>query len=83
MTHPVAEGSQTGVRSVVTKFEVMLREVSVDLLAGGAQERADDRELHAIASTRRNLPDAAQPGRSRAAKEIEQKCFDQIVGMMA
>jgi hypothetical protein len=54
-------------------------QIRVDLTPGNTEQRADDGELFADG----NLPDAAESNRPGAAKQIQQKRFDEIASVVA
>ena len=71
------------IRRVVAKFQAMGLQIRVNLVPGSAEQRTHYGELYAIGFSPGDLPDTAEAGRSRAAKQIKQKRLDEIVSMVA
>jgi len=61
----------------------MLANIFVDVGAPEAKKRADDGKIDIGNLAHCYSAHGAQARGSRAAKQIDQKCFDQIVGVMA
>jgi hypothetical protein len=61
---------------------MMRHEIRVDLFTCRSQKRPHNCQLHVIDTPRRDLPNAAQSGRPGAAKEIQEKCFDEVISVM-
>jgi hypothetical protein len=83
VANPVPKRTEHFVRRVFAIFQAMGFEVGVNLVPGRSQKRTHDGQVNAIHVTRCNLPHASEPGRSRAPKQIEEKCFDEVSGVMA
>src|SRR4029077_21122657 len=82
MSNAVAQRCEIFVRSILAKFQPVLADVIVDLFAPDAKKRAHDRQVDAVDSSCRNFPHRRKAGAAGATKQIDQKRFDQIVGVM-
>ena len=82
MTYAVAHRIKLGVGSVLAEFQAMPPGIFVDLLTPCAEHRSDDLQIGSADPACRRLAHCAKTGRSGAAQQIQEKRFDQIVGMM-
>src|SRR5207249_4513427 len=82
MPNAVAERIKILVRCVLAKFDPMFAHINVDLFAPDTEKRPHNDKIDIVDPARCNLPHPAQACSSRAAKEIDQKSFDEVVGVM-
>src|SRR5436853_7591848 len=61
----------------------MFGDVLVNLMTPHAKKWAHDGKIDTVHASFRNVPHCAKPGCARTAKQVNQKSFDQIVGVMA
>src|SRR5438477_113221 len=78
----VAERRQILVRSIFAEFQPTLANVIVDFTSPDSEERAHDCKIDIFNAAFRNFSDRAKTGRSGTTKQVNQKSFDQIVGVM-
>src|SRR2546423_8512742 len=79
----ITQRSEILVRSVFAEFHSMRANVFVDLVAPDAEKRTDNHKIDTVNSARRNVAHGAESGGSRAAEQIEQESFDEIIGVMS
>ncbi len=82
MTDAIAKRIEIFVRCVLAKFDLMLAHINVDFFAPDAEERPHNGKIDIVDAAGCNLAHSAQACRPCAAKEIDQKGFDQVIGMM-
>src|SRR4029077_10539288 len=78
MSNAVAQRREILVRSILTKSQPVLADVIVDLFAPDVKKRPHDRQVDAVDSPCENFPHRSKAGAAGAAKQINQKGFDQI-----
>src|SRR5438477_1770208 len=61
----------------------MFGDVLVNLTTPHAKKWAHDGKIDIVHASSRNFPHCAKPGCARTAKQVNQKSFNQIVGVMA
>jgi len=81
--NPVAQRRQIFVRRVFAKFQPMLADVIVDFAPPDSKQGANDCKIDIFNQAFRNFADRAQAGRPGTTEQVDQKSFDQIVGVMA
>ncbi len=80
---PVAQRRQVFVRRVFAKFQPMLANVIVDFVPPDSKQGANDCKIDLFNPAFRNFSDPAETSRSGTTKQVDQKSFDQIVGVVA
>ena len=61
----------------------MLANVAVDFSTPNSKKRANNCKIVTFNPAFGNFPDRAQTGLARAAKQVDQKSFDKVVGVMS
>src|SRR5438067_7603544 len=82
MSNAVAQRDEILIRSILAKSQPVLADIIVDFFAPDAKERSHDRQVDAVDSPCRNFPHRSKPGATGATKQVNQKGFYQIVGVM-
>jgi len=80
--NPIAKRRQIFVRRVFAEFQSMLANIIVDFTPPDSKKRPNDCKIDIFNPAFRNFSDRAKTGRSGTAKQVYQKSFDQIVGVM-
>ena len=78
----IAERRQIFVRCVFAKFQSMLANIIVDFVPPDSKKRANNCKIGILNPAFRKFSNRAKTGRSGTTKQVDQKSFDQIVGVM-
>src|SRR5438552_18705959 len=80
--NPIAQRRQILVRSVLAEFQPMLANVAVNFSAPNSKKGPNNCKIDILNAAFRNFPHRAKTGPARAAKQVDQKSFDKVVGVM-
>jgi hypothetical protein len=80
--NPVSQRGEILVRGVFSKLQPVLAYVLVDLRSPHVQQRPRNLQFYTADLANRDGTHRSEPGRSRAAKEIDQKRLHQVIGVM-